>query len=204
MTNAIQLTDIIAPAFYPVHWDILDGKHTYYDLYGGRGSTKSSFISVEIVLGMMQDKNANAVVFHKYSVMLRDSVYNQVQWAIDALGATDYWKGSVSPMQFAYIPTGQKIIFRGLDKAQKTKSIKSAKGYFKYLWFEELDIFSGPAEIRMAEQSVLRGGQDYKVFKSFNPPISRNNWANEYVQEPDGRGIYRASRAFKRNQSESL
>ena len=119
MSEAIQLTDIIAPAFYPVHWDILDGKHTYYDLYGGRGSTKSSFISVEIVLGMMQDKNANAVVFHKYSVMLRDSVYNQVQWAIDALGATDYWKGSVSPMQFVYIPTGQKIIFRGLDKALK-------------------------------------------------------------------------------------
>lgn len=55
MTDTIQLTDIIAPSFYSVHWDILDGKHTYYDLYGGRGSTKSSFISVEIVLGMIQD-----------------------------------------------------------------------------------------------------------------------------------------------------
>ena len=65
MSEAIQLTDIIAPAFYPVHWDILDGNHTYYDLYGGRGSTKSSFISVEIVLGMMMDaergKHTNAV-----------------------------------------------------------------------------------------------------------------------------------------------
>lgn len=185
MSDIINLTDVIAPSFYDVHWDILEGKHEYYDLYGGRGSTKSSFISLEIVLGMMQDRETNAVVFHKYSIMLRDSVYNQIQWAIDALGASDYWKGIVSPMQFVYMPTGQKIIFRGLDKAQKTKSIKSAKGFFKYLWFEELDIFSGPSEIRMAEQSVLRGGRDYKVFKSFNPPISRNNWANEYVLELD-------------------
>ena len=139
MTDAIQLTDIIAPAFYPVHWDILDGKHTYYDLYGGRGSTKSSFISVEIVLGMMQDKKANAVVFRKYGVTLRESVFEQIQWAIDELGMTDYWTSSVSPMQYVYKPTGQKIIFRGLDKAKKTKSIKTSRGYFKYLWLNTSD-----------------------------------------------------------------
>ena len=112
-TNTVNLTDIIAPAFYPVHWDILDGKHTYYNLYGGRGSTKSSFVSVEIVLGMMQDPAANAVVFHKFSAMLRDSVYNQIQWAVDALGVSGYWRSNVNPMQFTYLPTGQKIIFRG-------------------------------------------------------------------------------------------
>ena len=95
MSDIINLTDVIAPSFYDVHWDILDGNHSYYDLYGGRGSTKSSFISLEIVLGMMQDRETNAVVFHKYSIMLRDSVYNQIQWAIDALGASDYWKRCV-------------------------------------------------------------------------------------------------------------
>ena len=139
MTNAIQLTDIIAPAFYHVHWDILDGKHTYYDLYGGRGSTKSSFISVEIVLGMVEDPQANAVVFRKYGVTLRESVFEQIQWAIDELGMTDYWTSSVSPMQYVYKPTGQKIIFRGLDKAKKTKSIKTSRGYFKYLWLNTSD-----------------------------------------------------------------
>ena len=69
MTDTIQLTDIIAPSFYDIHWDVIDGKHTYYDVSGGRGSTKSSFISVEIVLGMMQDAKdgvfSNAVVFRK-------------------------------------------------------------------------------------------------------------------------------------------
>lgn len=61
-------------------------------------------------------------------------------------------------MQYVYRPTGQKIIFRGLDKAKKTKSIKTSRGYFKYLWLEELDEFSGIEEIRTVQQSVLRGG----------------------------------------------
>lgn len=183
--TTINLTDVIAPSFYGVHWDIMDGKHTYYDLYGGRGSTKSSFISVEIVLGMMDDQEANAVIFRKYAVTIGESVFEQIQWAIDALGVTDLWESRTSPYRFVYKSTGQKIIFRGLDKAKKTKSIKASKGYFKYLWFEELDEFAGPEEIRTVEQSVLRGGSKFVVFKSFNPPISQSNWANQYVNTPD-------------------
>lgn len=76
----IKLTDLIAPAFYKVHKDIKEGRHEYYNLYGGRGSGKSSFVSVELPLGMMQNPEANAAVFHKFSAMLRDSVYNQIQW----------------------------------------------------------------------------------------------------------------------------
>lgn len=180
----VNLTDVIAPAFYGIHWDIIEGKHTYYDLYGGRGSTKSSFISLEIVLGMMEDKNANTAVFRKVASTLRESVYEQIQWAIDALEVTDLWESKVSPLQYIYKPTGQKIIFRGLDKAKKTKSIKVSRGYFKYLWFEELDEFAGIEEIRTVQQSVLRGGPKFVVFKSFNPPISNANWANVYVNEP--------------------
>lgn len=182
--NQILLTDIIAPSFYPVHWDILEGKHTYYDLYGGRGSTKSSFISVEIVLGMMQDEQANAIIFRKYATTLRESVFEQIQWSIDVLGASEQWIERKSPLSFIYKPTGQKIIFRGLDKAKKTKSIKVSHGYFKFLWFEELDEFAGIEEIRTVQQSVLRGGQKFVVFKSFNPPITNANWANQYVNEP--------------------
>ncbi|MGN0605909.1 MAG: PBSX family phage terminase large subunit [Oscillospiraceae bacterium] len=179
-----KLTDIIAPAFYNVHNDIKKGLHTYYDLYGGRGSTKSSFISAEIVKGMMEDKQANAVIYRKVGDTLRTSVYEQIIWAIDALGVNKYWNCTVSPLQCTYIPTGQKIIFKGLDKAKKSKSIKLSKGYFKFLWFEELDEFAGIEEIRSVQQSVLRGGEKYIVFKSFNPPITANSWANQYVSTP--------------------
>ena len=180
----IRLTDVIAPAFYPVHHDIKRGDHVYYDLYGGRGSTKSSFISVEIVHGMMQDPAANAIVFRKVASTIGTSVFEQVVWAIEALGVGHLWKYTKSPYQCTYKPTGQVIMFRGLDYAKKIKSIKVARGYIKYAWFEELDEFSGDEEIRSVQQSVLRGGPQYFVFKSFNPPISQSNWANKYVLQP--------------------
>lgn len=183
-SSAARLSDIIAPSFYPVHWDIADGKHTYYDLYGGRGSTKSSFIGVELPLGIMQDPLANGIVFRKVASTIGTSVFEQVLWGIDALGVNDLWKATTSPYKLTYRPTGQVILFRGLDKAKKLKSIKVAHGYFKFLWFEELDEFAGEEEIRSVQQSVMRGGTRYVVFKSFNPPISRQNWANQYVLTP--------------------
>ena len=137
---------------------------------------------------MMKDAEegifSNAIVFRKVEKYIRESVYEQIAWAIDALGVTDLWKATLSPMQFIYLPTGQKITFRGLDKAKRTKSIKSKRGWYKYLWFEELDEFDGIEEIRNVQQSVIRGGSQFAVFKSFNPPISRSNWANVYVNEP--------------------
>lgn len=182
--SSAKLSDIIAPSFYPVHWDIVDGKHTYYDLFGGRGSTKSTFIGVEIPLGIMQDPLANGIVFRKVASTIGTSVFEQVLWGIDALGVNDLWKATTSPYKLTYRPTGQVILFRGLDKAKKLKSIKVAHGYLKYLWFEELDEFAGEEEIRSVQQSVMRGGSKFVVFKSFNPPISRQNWANQYVLTP--------------------
>lgn len=182
--SSVKLSNIIAPAFYPIHWDIMDGNHTYYDLFGGRGSTKSTFIGTEIPLGVMQDPQANAIVFRKVASTIGTSVFEQVLWGIDALGVNHLWKATTSPYKLTYRPTGQVILFRGLDKAKKLKSVKVAHGYFKFLWFEELDEFSGEEEIRSVQQSVMRGGTKFVVFKSFNPPISRQNWANQYVLTP--------------------
>lgn len=184
VVDGARLSSIIAPAFYQVHWDIMDGLHTYYDLYGGRGSTKSSFIGTEIPLGIMDDPTANAIVFRKVANTIGSSVFEQIQWGIDELGVRDLWKSTVNPFKFVYKPTGQVILFKGLDKAKKMKSIKVAHGYFKYLWFEELDEFAGEEEIRSVQQSVMRGGPKFVVFKSFNPPISKSNWANQYVLTP--------------------
>lgn len=179
-----KLSDIIAPQFYPVYWDIQSGGHTYYDLYGGRASTKSSFIGVMLPLGIMQDPLANGIVFRKVASTIGTSVFEQVLWGIEALGVSDLWKATTSPYKLTYRPTGQVILFRGLDKAKKLKSVKVSRGYLKYLWFEELDEFAGEEEIRSVQQSVMRGGAQFVVFKSFNPPISRQNWANQYVLTP--------------------
>lgn len=180
----VHLSNIIGPAFYGLHWDLMDEKHTYYDLYGGRGSAKSSFIGTEIPLGVMNDPQANAIIFRKVGNTIGTSVYEQILWSLEMLGVRHLWKCTTSPYKMTYIPTGQVILFRGLDKAKKMKSLKVARGYIKYLWFEELDEFAGEEEIRSVQQSVLRGGNKFVVFKSFNPPISRSNWANQYVLKP--------------------
>jgi PBSX family phage terminase large subunit len=188
MKKAIKgrpLSKCIGKAFYSVHKDIQAGKHTYYDLTGGRGSLKSSCVSVEIIYNMMkkENKNKHAVIYRKVGDTLETSVFAQIEWAIDILGVSRLWKLTKSPMRAEYLPTGQKIIFKGLDKAAKSKSIKVPFGYIGYLWFEEFDEFSGEEEIRKVQQSVIRGGNDFVVFKSMNPPKSRQNWANYYIEK---------------------
>ena len=114
---------------------------------------------------------------------LRTSVYAQVCWAIGALGLSAKFKCTVSPMECTYLPTGQKVLFFGLDDPGKLKSIKMPFGYIGMLWLEELDQFDGPEQVRNVEQSVLRGGPYSVTLKSFNPPATARNWANRYALE---------------------
>lgn len=179
----VKLTDLIAPSFYDLHWDIKEHKHTHYKLYGGRGSTKSSFISGEIIKGMMEDPEANAIAMRKVGRFLEESVFEQLLWAIEKLGVSDLWKVRYSPLGLTYKPFGNRIIFRGADDPQKIKSVKLKKGYFKYIWFEERAEFDGPEEERTILQSLMRGGTDYIVFYSWNPPKSINNWCNQDVMD---------------------
>ena len=176
-----KLTEVIAPAFYGLYWDVTDCRHTHYWLKGGRGSTKSSFTSVMIVLGMMQDAEANAVVVRKVGLYLKDSVYEQLVWAIDKLGVSALWHCKLSPLELVYIPTGQRILFRGADKPKKLKSTKVHKGYIRYVWYEECDEFNGIEEIRTINQSLLRGGSRFTVFYTYNPPKSQRSWVNAEV-----------------------
>ena len=177
----VKLTELIAPSFYDIHWDIAGHRHTHYKLPGGRGSTKSSFVSVEIIFGMMQDPQANAIAMRKIGRFLDESVFQQLIWAINALGVSDQWKVRYSPLGLTYLPFGNRVIFRGADDPQKIKSVKLANGYFKYIWFEERAEFDGEEEERTILQSLMRGGSEYFVFYSWNPPKSMNNWVNQDV-----------------------
>ena len=176
-----RLTDCIAPSFYPVHKAIKHGTKTHYWLKGGRGSTKSSFVACEIIMGIMQDESANAVCLRKVGLYLKDSVYEQLVWAIDKLGVQDLWELRASPMMLIY-QTGQRILFRGADKPKKIKSTKVSKGYIRYIWFEECDEFKGKEELDTITQSLMRGGSKFDVFYSYNPPKSQTSWINGEVE----------------------
>lgn len=187
-----RLSELIAPSFYELYWDVSKQRHTRYKLYGGRGSTKSSFVSVMIPLGIMEDPEANAICYRKVGNTLEGSVYNQMLWALDALGVSHLWRVSKSPLRLTYKRSQnapeQQIIFKGCDDPDKSKSIKARHGYFKYVWFEERAEFDGEEEERSILQSVLRGGEHYTVFYTWNPPKSINNWVNQDVltnEDPD-------------------
>ena len=179
----VRLSEIIGPAFYGLARDAYDHKHTHYDLSGGRGSLKSSCISILVPLLLVANPGTHAAVFRKVGNTIRDSVYAQYLWAIDRLGMSEYWDSKVAPMELIYRPTGQKILFRGADDPMKIKSIKVPFGYIAITHFEEKDQFAGRAEIRTILQSTMRGGSKFWNFESYNPPISRDNWANKDSME---------------------
>ena len=135
------------------------------------------------MLDAQNGKRTNAVVLRKVANTLYDSVYNQLLWGIHKLGVEQYWKVSKSPMEMVYLPTGQKIIFRGADDPLKLKSTKFKIGYCKYIWYEEASEFFGMEEIRNINQTFMRGGSEYIVFYSYNPPKSVNNWVNAEALE---------------------
>lgn len=176
--SEIRLSGHIGPAFYSLARDVFQHGHTHYDLSGGRGSLKSSTVSELVPPLLIANPGTHALVLRKVANTIRDSVYAQYIWAIDKLGMADYWEAKVSPLELIYKPTGQKIMFRGADDPMKIKSIKVPFGYIAVTHFEEKDQFAGRAEIRNILQSTMRGGQKYWNFESYNPPISRDNWAN--------------------------
>lgn len=176
-----KLSELISPAFFDAHRQIKAGKVDELLAKGGRGSAKSSYISVELVLQLLRRPDCNAVVLRRVDKTLRTSVYAQICWAINALGLSRKFRCTVSPMECTYLPTGQKILFFGLDDPGKLKSLKVPRGYVGLLWFEELDQFDGAEQVRSVEQSCLRGGEYSLTFKSFNPPASARSWANRYA-----------------------
>lgn len=183
----ILLSSVLGPAFYGLAHDVFRHVHTHYDLAGGRGSLKSSCVSLLVPLLLIQHPDTHALVLRKVANTIRDSVYAQYLWAIGELGMAAYWSAKVQPLELVYKPTGQKIMFRGADDPMKIKSIKVPFGYIAVTHFEEKDQFAGRAEIRTILQSTMRGGSTFWNFESYNPPLSRDNWANKdsLEQRPD-------------------
>ena len=187
-----QVRPHVAKVYHSLLDDIEAGRYSIVNLPGGRGSAKSSFVGLTITRGIMEDETgqSNAIVFRAVGETLRDSVYAQILWSIDTLGVSDLWECTVKPMECVYTPTGAVIKFRGLDDPRKLKSIKPRQGHFRFIWFEEFCELPGEGFARSVVQSVVRGqGPKPIIFRSFNPPISANAWANQAIAVPDDRAV---------------
>lgn len=190
--NPVRLSTLIAPSFHAIHRELMDGKIDELWCKGGRGSTKSSYLSIAILLLLQKNPDAHAFVSRRYDNELRDSVYGQLQWAAYKLGFDRFWRFMTSPMQAVNQLTGQRILFRGVDNPLKAKSINLGKGYIKLFWAEEVDQYGSMEEIRSIIQSIFRGeGTQQIALFSFNPPRSARAWVNQEVLIPkQGRVIH--------------
>lgn len=158
----------------------------YYEYWceGGRGSIKSSFWSEKVTELLENNPNMCALLIRKVGNTLKDSVFSQMQWGIDKLGETYpnvpmHWKGTKSPLEMVNTKTNQVIYFRGADDPVKIKSIKPPKGkYIGIVVYEEFDQMNGMNEVGTIDRSVIRGGEDFIVFRVYNTPTSTQHFVN--------------------------
>lgn len=182
----VNANNLINPHFdYVLYSDALNKV-----LKGGRGSTKSSVISLQLVIDFLDDPEANALIMRKVANTLELSVYEQIKWAIYELDVQDEFTFKKSPYRITHKSTGTAFYFSGVDDPQKLKSMIIAKGYIRWLWFEELAEFSDWAEVDAVRASFTRKklppGKHVITYYSYNPPKNPYDWINDWVNKHTG------------------
>ncbi|HAL19128.1 MAG TPA: PBSX family phage terminase large subunit, partial [Ruminococcaceae bacterium] len=149
----MKISEIIGGG-YDEFWNC---KKRYRVLKGGKGSKKSSTAALNFIYRLMKYPNSNLLVVRQVMNTHRDSTFAQLKWAQERLNVTELWKNTVSPLEMVYIPTGQKIIFRGFDDVLKLASATVPNGYLNYVWIEEAFEISSEADFDKLDLSVPRG-----------------------------------------------
>lgn len=179
----IDISDLINPSFD----EVFDSEKGNLALKGGRASTKSSVISLKLVTEFIEDDNANAAIFRKVANTLETSVYEQIKWAIYELCLEDEFRFRTSPYRIIHKSTNTAFYFYGLDDPMKLKSQKIAKGYVRWLWFEELAEFKNRDEVDTVRFSYTRtkipNGKKVQTIYSWNPPKNPYEWVNEWIEK---------------------
>ena len=172
--NKISLQNIIGKG-YAEYWHC---KSRYRVCKGSRASKKSKTTAIWIISNIMKYPKANTLVVRKTYRTLKDSCFTELKWAIHILQVDEYWEIKESPLEITYIPTGQKIYFRGLDDPLKITSISVDIGVLCWLWIEEAYEITKEADFDMIDESI-RGEVPEGLFKQITltlNPWNENHW----------------------------
>ena len=170
----INLPQIVGKG-YATYWNY---KGRYRVVKGGRGSKKSTTTALWIIYNMMKYPLANTLVIRRVFNTHKDSTYTQLKWASNVLKVSHLWKFSKSPLEATYIPTGQKILFRGLDDPMSITSITVEHGHLCWCWFEEAFQIMNEDDFNKVDMSIrgeLPKGYFKQITLSFNP-WSEKHW----------------------------
>ncbi len=154
-------------------------KSRYRVLKGGKGSKKSTTCALNFITRLMKYPDSNLLVVRQVMDTHRSSTFAQLNWAIKRLGVESLWRATVSPMELCYIPTGQKVLFRGFDDPLKLASTTVPQGSLCWVWVEEAYEIEREDDFDKLDLSVPRGGVSPPLFKqttvTFNP-WSEHHW----------------------------
>ena len=184
--KVMKLSDIVGGG-YGAYWHY---QGRYRVCKGSRASKKSTTTALWIIYSMMKYPGSNTLVVRKVFRTLKDSCFTQLKWAINRLGVSHLWDVKESPLEMTYIPTGQKIYFRGLDDPLKVTSITVEVGYLCWMWIEEAYEIMRESDFDMLNESI-RGAipEDSGLFKqitlTFNP-WNEHHWIkSRFFDDPD-------------------
>ena len=167
-SKKIRLPELVGKG-YKDFWNF---KGRYRVCKGSRGSKKSKTTALFFIYSMMKYPGANLLVVRKVYRTLKDSCFTDLKWAINILGVQDYWSVKESPLEIIYIPTGQKILFRGLDDPLKVTSITVETGNICWAWIEESYEINKYQDFNMLDESIRCKIEEHlykQITLTFNP-----------------------------------
>lgn len=198
MQTRIRLPDLIGGG-YGAFWRT---KCRYRVVKGSRGSKKSKTSALYYIYQMMKHPQANLLVVRRNFRTLKDSCYSDLLWAAERLGVAHLWKGTVNPLELTYIPTGQKILFRGLDDGLKITSISVPKGVLCWVWVEESYEITNEADFNKLDMSI-RGEVPPDLWKqitlTFNP-WSANSWLKKRFFDVANEMVFTSTTTYQCNE----
>ena len=164
----VNLPEVVGKG-YGSFWNF---KGRYRVVKGSRASKKSKTTALNCIARIMEYPQANLLCVRKTYRTLKDSCFTELKWAIHRLGVDAWWDAKESPLEMTYKPTGQKILFRGLDDPLKVTSITVEVGVLCWLWIEEAYEIGSEADFDTLDESI-RGEVPPGLFKqitlTFNP-----------------------------------
>lgn len=163
-------------------------KGRYRVVKGSRGSKKSKTTALWIISSLIAYPGSNVLVIRKTERTLRNSCFTDLKWAIKRLKVEGAFKVTTNPLEIVYIPSGQKILFRGLDDPLKVTSISVDTGVLCWLWIEEAYEIMSESAFDTLDESI-RGEVPNGLFKqvtlTFNPWSDRHWIKKRFFDTPD-------------------
>ena len=193
----IKLSDIVGKGYA----DFWQASQRYRVVKGSRASKKSTTAALWYIINMMAQPQANLLVVRRYGRTLKDSCFAQLRWAIDRLNIGQFWKATTNPLELTYTPTGQKILFRGLDDGLKVTSITVAKGFLCWVWIDEAYEIREPDfnKLDMSIRGRLPKGLNHQLTLTFNP-WSERSWLKARFFDTPNPHVFAATTTYKCNE----